>query len=461
MFDPFKKLKLASAFLGVADSPAAAGPESLDIAELFGRLSVKDLRAMTLQADRLLEQPGVRALYETRYLPPPEPLDKLAELGDGTLGFEYARYLRANRLPQPTIPRGFDPSDAAAYLAQRVRMTHPILHVVTEYDASPLGELALQAYYIGQLDNLISGVIVSSALLQITRDNPSQLGAALEVTAEAYQRGKAARSFLGIAWEELWSAQVPQLRELIEVPPRSSAVAQLSARVEPPARRPEPAAPAPTTSAFGEGGFAAFARTGTSNSYPAATPTAGTPAPTTNPNRGFAGFGQTPAAEPRQPAAPEPRTRPPSSSHATSNPSPLLASFMALAEQAEQQAAQPPPRPEPTRIEPPPPRTDLLREPPRTDLLREPSRLDPLPSRDGGLLREPSRVEPVPRFDPPRVEARPAAKPPPPPPPKAAPPPPPTPPAPPPAQTYEPGYSVEESTKGITPALSPDDPDYF
>ncbi|MBA3547941.1 MAG: hypothetical protein H0T76_15770, partial [Nannocystis sp.] len=239
MFDPFKKLKLAGAFLGVAvDEAAAAAPDSLDISELFGRLSLKDLRGMSLPADKLLEQPGVRALFESRYMPEPEPLDRLTALGDGTLGFEYARYMRQNKLAQPTPSRRINFDDPAAYLAERVRMTHPLLHLIAEYDATPLGELALQAYYIGQTGNLISGVIISSALLQITRDAPDQLGDALEVTSEAFQRGKIARSFLGIAWEELWSAQVPQLRELIEIPARTSTVAVLGF-VAPTAPRPE------------------------------------------------------------------------------------------------------------------------------------------------------------------------------------------------------------------------------
>lgn len=421
MFDPFKKLKLAGAFLGVADEVASAGPDSLDISELFGRLSLKDLRNMSLPADRLLEQPGVRALFESRYLPEPEPLDRLTALGEGTLGFEYARYMRHNKLAQPTPSRRVDFNDPAAYLAERVRMTHPLLHLITEYDATPLGELALQAYYIGQTGNLISGVIISSALLQITRDTPDLLGAALEVTSEAFQRGKIARSFLGIAWEELWSAQVPQLRELVEIPARSSAVALL--RFTPPAPEPR-ASRSGSFSGFSnsEDGFAALGR---ANSGPNASSSSSNSASSSSSHnssssnspparpRNFTGFGGAPLKpEPdpprqparsaqREPAAPEQRPR------ASSSSSSLLAGFMALAEQAAnpEPPAAPPPRPPP----PPPPQ---------------------------------------PQPPPPRVEARAPAKPPP-------------PPAPPPAKPGEPGYKIEEAAKNITPALSPDDPDYF
>ena len=422
MFDPFKKLKLAGAFLGVAaDESAAGAPEGLDISELFGRLSLKDLRGMTLPADLLLEQPGVRALFESRYMPEPEPLDRLTALGEGTLGFEYARYLRQSKLTQPTPSRRIDYSDPAAYLAERVRMTHPLLHLIAEYDATPLGELALQAYYIGQTGNLISGVIISSALLQITRDTPDQLGAALEVTSEAFQRGKVARSFLGIAWEELWSAQVPQLRELIEIPARSSAVALLRF-VAPTPPAPEPrASRSGSFSAFSnsEDGFAALGRANSGSSASTSTSSTSSASSSNTPPprpRNFTGFGGAPlkpdpdpprkpatparAEAPRQdPAAPEQRGRQTSSSS-------LLASFMALSEQAA--------HPEPPPPQPPPP--------------------------------PPPQPQPPPQPRPPRVETRAPAKQP--------------PPAPPP-RPGEPGYKIEEAEKNITPALSPDDPDYF
>jgi ubiquinone biosynthesis protein COQ4 len=402
MFDPFKKLKLAGAFLGAPDDAVAGAPESLDISELFGRLSLKDLRGMTLNAEALLDQPGVRALFETRYMPPPESLDKLSDLGDGTLGFEYARYIRHYKLSQPQLPRRADYADPANYLAQRVRMTHALLHVITEYDASPLGELALQAYYIGQLGNLISGVIVSSAILQITRDTPDLLGPALEVTSEAYQRGKAARSFLGIAWEELWSAQVPQLRELIEIPSRSSAVAHL--RIETPVA-PKRSSSAPERSATRSGGtFTGFGG-GTEDGFASLITRSNSPSSPSQP-RVFSGFNSTPVPDDppaREPSAPEPRPRTSSVSAASSS---LLASFMALSEEAEA-------NPEPEPVKPPPPKPS----PPRIDV---------------------------------RPPSKPTAAPPPPPPLKTPPPKPP-----------EPTYKVEDQAKHITPALSPDDPDYF
>jgi|GEM_PF-198582 len=449
MFDPFKKLKLAGAFLGVADDAASPAAENLDIAELFGRLSLKDLRGMTLQAELLLDQPGVRPLFETHYMPPPEPLDRLAEMGEGTLGAEYVRYLRQYKLPQPQLPRRVDLDDPAVYLAQRVRMTHAMLHVITEYDASPLGELALQAYYIGQLGNLISGVIIASAILQITRDTPDLLGPALEVTSEAFQRGKQARSFLGVAWEELWSAQVPQLRELIDIPPRSSAVALLRLDTPKPPDRNDrdirndrdnrdirndrsSRSGSFSVNAFEdkEDGLVALGRSRSPSApHVQAPPQREQP---THARGVFSGFNSTPVpdmprSEPsrqeharREPATPESRPRTSSTSAASSS---LLASFMALAEQAQQ------PEPEPTRPDPKPTAT-----PPKTA---------PTPSTEPRQTA--SRTEP-------RPDTRAPVKQPPPPPGAAKTSPSTTPP--------EPTYKVEEPAT-IAPAMSPDDPDYF
>lgn len=417
MFDPFKKLKLASAFLGAADD-AARTDDNIDLSELFGRI---DLRGLKLDVEKILAKEGVRELYESRYLPRPEPIERMLENGEGTLGYEVARYLRVQKMKPVAPPANFDFRDPATYIALRVRMTHALMHVITEYDASPLGELALQSYYVGQLGNLISGVIISSGLLQITRDMPEQFGAALEMVAEAYDRGREAKPLLGTAWEELWSAQVPQLRELIDLLPRRTTHARLDLDALEAAAAPPPA---PTRSSSSS--FASFGSSSTTSTSSSSSSMSGFVSGFINPSQ--SGSGRTSSsssfsAAPAKPAADtasagdgrvQPRTREPSQSS-------LLASFLALAEQESRAPAEPDlPEAEPEPV-PEPPRPRQVLKPPPPPPARQPS--SPLPA-------------------PPQQAARPAA-----PPPPAAP-------------EAAPGFTIEESDPGIQPA-QPGDPDFF
>jgi 23S rRNA (adenine2503-C2)-methyltransferase len=366
MFDSFKKLKLAGAFLGVADD-AAVAPESLDISELFGRLSLKDLRAMTLPAESVLDQPGVRALFETLYMPPHEPMDKLHDLGEApsasstsaTSATTSSRSRSSRAAPTTPTP----PATCSSACA----LTHALLHVLTEYDASPLGELALQAYYIGQLGNMMSGIIVSSAILQITRDTPELLGHALEVTSEAFQRGKASRSFLGVAWKSCGPAQVPQLRELLELPARTSNIAHL--RLEPPKQPPPSPAPAAAASSTPAPSPAA-----TTASPPSAAAPAHPPSPTSP--RVFSGFGSAPVTitssatrtTPDRPAPAATPERPRTPKASPSSPPRQLHGPLGGSRPAAKVEAKPEPKveakPEP-KVEPKPePKPEPIRRPP-------------------------------------------------------------------------------------------------
>ena len=79
-------------------------------------------------------------------------LDTLERLPDGTLGREYARFMRSNGL-SPDIFTA--PSNVAnpefAYLAQRLRQSHDLWHVLTGYSPDEPGEIALQAFTYAQI----------------------------------------------------------------------------------------------------------------------------------------------------------------------------------------------------------------------------------------------------------------------------------------------------------------------
>ncbi len=224
MFEAFKKLKLASAFLGCATSPQ--GAKKLSAADIFGDLDADKLETFGGDIDAIFESPGVAQLYENGYMPPPERPAILLDLPEETLGYQLGCYLKQHKLTIEA-PGAYDHGDRVAYIRERVRMLHPLVHVLTMYDASPLGELAVQAFFVGQFGNLASGTILAAGLLRLIQDTPQQLGDALQLVAEAFERGRGARNVLAMPWEELFPAPSGQIRDLFGLSPRTSDFALL------------------------------------------------------------------------------------------------------------------------------------------------------------------------------------------------------------------------------------------
>jgi ubiquinone biosynthesis protein Coq4 len=396
MFEAFKKLKLASAFLGHS---ATQGGGTLSAADIFGDIDVGKLESFGGDIDAIFDGPGVAQLYDNHYMPAPEGLDVLLDLPDETLGYQLGLYLKRHRLTVAS-PADIDFRDRVAYIRERVRMNHPLIHVLTEYDASPLGELAVQSFFVGQLGNLASGTMLAAGLLQVIQKDPGQLGDVLLLVTEAFERGRTARPFLGMPWEELFPAPAAQIRELFGLAPRTSTLAHLDldqlrvdvasiGRGRAPEPEPEPEPPP---------------------SFAAPEPE---PAPAISyggrrPKTRWAGLdllSQAAAADPTPPP-PEPEPEPAPRRRSKPEPSPLaraLSGESPLAGFSEAAAADPegPPSPEPPRLDL---RGPARREPP-TIADRQPPRAADAPT----LSRR--RSQPPPPPPPPREKRRADTKP--------------------------------------------------
>jgi ubiquinone biosynthesis protein COQ4 len=94
--------------------------------------------------------PDLLALYRERYDPDLTP-ERLERLPDGTLGREYARFIRANGItPLKTLLALGEPKTLLAYQFRRAYKLHDLMHVVLDADATVLGEVPIVAYSLGQ-----------------------------------------------------------------------------------------------------------------------------------------------------------------------------------------------------------------------------------------------------------------------------------------------------------------------
>jgi ubiquinone biosynthesis protein COQ4 len=204
--------RLRRAFAALAR--VAANPDETDQVLVFsshinaGTLRERVGRFMT-------DTDGHRLFAERRAIDSTLDLDALAALPDGTLGHDYAMFLRARCLS----PEVFDGSPAqisderAAYMIQRIRQTHDLWHVVTGYDTDPRGEVALQAFTFGQL-RVPSSLIL--AIVGTVKGFNAERPMVSDVLA-AYRAGVAAQRLATFLWEDHWATPLEEVREILGI----------------------------------------------------------------------------------------------------------------------------------------------------------------------------------------------------------------------------------------------------
>ena len=148
---------------------------------------------------------------------------RLAALPPGTLGRTYHDFLAeedlsAQGLATVSVNEGDErmtPEEMRYY--HRMRDTHDLLHVLTGYGRSPLGEVCNLAFTFAQYGGRGIAVIAAMGTLKIARERPG-LGVP-GVVAEAYRRGRAAAPIEAAEWETLLEEPVTALRERFRIGP--------------------------------------------------------------------------------------------------------------------------------------------------------------------------------------------------------------------------------------------------
>jgi ubiquinone biosynthesis protein COQ4 len=166
---------------------------------------------------RIAVDPGGLALLAERPTIDSRTVDfrRLRALPATTLGGAYARYLDENHLDPDLFqpPPGLPP--VPRWVAQRVRQTHDIWHVLTGYAPDVPGELALQAFTYGQLRVPSAWLIaVFGTLLKSPRSAPAVL--------RGFQRGAAAVFLPVVRFEDLWDRDLAEVRTLLSIAPEGA-----------------------------------------------------------------------------------------------------------------------------------------------------------------------------------------------------------------------------------------------
>jgi ubiquinone biosynthesis protein Coq4 len=159
-----------------------------------------------------------------------EPLDlgELATLPDGSLGKTYHDWIIKNNLTasialnykalhdQHEATGGLDgmsPLMKAAVL--RAYQTHDFQHVVTGYDDSSRGEIALQAFCLAQHQYPYFGMWIAVTTSRMTLVNPKMIVPMMDAITDGWQLGRATPNMQCIRWEELLDRPLEEVRSLV------------------------------------------------------------------------------------------------------------------------------------------------------------------------------------------------------------------------------------------------------
>jgi ubiquinone biosynthesis protein Coq4 len=181
----------------------------LDIAEL-GYMRPGS-RLFQQAVDLAMNDPEFADMYARRYTPAPATAEQLAALPPGTLGHEYARFLRENRL-SPTYLRLVPDETPAKYLLRRIRETHDLWHVVVDFDASKPGEIGILAFGLAQFRSPVAALISGAAFIVTLSREPEKFSEMMDAFIQGYERGRRARFLLALRLEDMWEQPLARLR---------------------------------------------------------------------------------------------------------------------------------------------------------------------------------------------------------------------------------------------------------
>lgn len=145
-------------------------------------------------------------------------LKEMASLPDGSFGREYLRFLEDNRVtPDTRADVKFVDDEELAYVMQRYREVHDLLHTLLGMPTNMLGEVAVKWFEAAQTGLPMCAL---GAVLGPLRLNASRLQLLFTSLGPwALQNGRRARCVLNIFYERRWAQSIEDLRQELNIEP--------------------------------------------------------------------------------------------------------------------------------------------------------------------------------------------------------------------------------------------------
>ncbi|XP_037706921.1 ubiquinone biosynthesis protein COQ4 homolog, mitochondrial [Choloepus didactylus] len=211
---PLQKVLLAAGSAGMALYNPYRHDMVAVLGETTGRRALKTLR------DQMKRNPeGIQILQERpRISLSTLDLGKLQSLPEGSLGHEYLHFLDVNRVsPDTRVPTRFADDEELAYVIQRYREVHDMLHTLLGMPTNILGEIVVKWFEAVQTG---LPMCILGALFGPIRLNAQRLQVLVsELIPWAVQNGHRAPCVLNLYYERRWEQPLKALREELGITP--------------------------------------------------------------------------------------------------------------------------------------------------------------------------------------------------------------------------------------------------
>lgn len=172
---------------------------------------LRHIEATQLAVDHAKAQPGVAQLFAERYIAPAPDIPGLLQLPAESLGYAYASYITKSGF-DPNFYRKESIDDDISYYFMRMRQTHDIWHIVTQFGVDVNGELGLKAFELAQVRRPLAAMLLAGGIVETMLRTPEAMTALLEQIALGYRLGNQAQPLFAQKWEEDWQKPLAEWR---------------------------------------------------------------------------------------------------------------------------------------------------------------------------------------------------------------------------------------------------------
>ncbi len=182
--------------------------------------------AIDAYVEELHKIPGIKAVLEEGYIAEPLSLERLKQCAPGTLGAEYLKFIIDNNL-EANLGKNYRTfneelkasgkldrlPDELSYMMVRGFQTHDFHHVLTGYEATIYGELALAAYYLAQLRQPYHAFRVAVTTAHTAFLAPGFITEGMDAFTDGWSFGRNSKNIYFERWEDEIDTPLEVLRE--------------------------------------------------------------------------------------------------------------------------------------------------------------------------------------------------------------------------------------------------------